>query len=86
MTALELQASKQNLIESILSIDDPEMIEKVIKYVSRIHKSVSKDTTTSSGPLVMTDTEFRKTVIQCTQDFRKGGKVYTQEDMRKIAE
>ena len=83
MTALELQNSKQSLIESILSIDDADTIEKVKKYVNRVRKSVQ---TTSQGPLVMTDPEFRKTVIQATNDFRNGGKTYSQEDIRKIAD
>jgi hypothetical protein len=34
----------------------------------------------------MTDEAFRETVIRSTQEFRNGGKTYTQEEMRKIAE
>ncbi|WP_455635775.1 hypothetical protein [Parabacteroides sp.] len=83
MTALELQASKQSLIESILSIDDVDTIEKVKRYLSRLRKTTH---TTSQGPLVMTDSEFRETVIQATKDFRDGGKCYSQEDMRNIAD
>ena len=85
MTALELQTSKQSLIESILSIEDAETIEKVKKYVHRIRKSATAKTEDRPGPLVMTD-EFRETVIRSTQEFRNGGKTYTQEEMRKIAE
>ena len=86
MTALELQTSKQSLIESILYIEDAETIEKVKKYVHRIRKSATAKTEDRPGPLVMTDEAFRETVIRSTQEFRNGGKTYTQEEMRKIAE
>lgn len=84
MTALELQANKQSLIESILSIDDADTIEKVKKYVSRIRKADTTKTTSEAGPLVMTDEVFKETVINATHDFRNGGKTYSPDDMRKI--
>lgn len=83
MTALELQASKQSLIESILSIDDVDTIEKVKKYVSRIRKASTTKTTSEVGPLVMTDEAFRETVINATRDFRNGGKTYSPEHFIK---
>lgn len=86
MTALELQTSKQSLIESILSIDDADTIEKVKKYVSRIRKASAAKTTSNTGPLVMTDEAFRETVISATHDFRNGSKTYSPDDMRKIAD
>lgn len=49
MTALELQANKQSLIESILSIDDADTIEKVKKYVSRLRKADTTKTTSEVG-------------------------------------
>lgn len=83
MATIELQISKQSLIESILSIDDADTIERVKKYVNRLCKITPA--ISSQGPLVMTDSEFKDTVIRATNDFRNGGKTYSQEDIRKIA-
>ncbi|RHO74425.1 hypothetical protein DW083_03390 [Parabacteroides sp. AF48-14] len=82
MTALELQTSKQSLIESILSIEDAETLEKVKKYIHRICKSGVAKTEDRPGPLVMTDEAFRETVIRSTQEFRNGGKTCPNTTVR----
>lgn len=77
MTALELQSTKQGIINTILEIEDPHIIERIKNYLNQIHANED------DFPAISV-TKMRTAIERSEEDIRNGRTSSNQEVMNRI--
>ncbi|WP_455624883.1 hypothetical protein [Parabacteroides sp.] len=77
MTTLELQVNKQSLINKILEIEDPHIIERLRKYLNQLHPTQEGIPSTSVS-------DMRAAIERSEEDIRQGNMSSHREVMNRI--
>ncbi|WP_293668019.1 hypothetical protein [uncultured Parabacteroides sp.] len=77
MTALELQTTKQDIINTILEIEDPHIVERIKNYLNQIY------TNEEVFPAISV-TKMRAAIERSEDDIKNGRTSSNQEVMNRI--